>query len=442
MEHFSSPSTYFNAARKPEFMIRVLFCCLLLSILISESSSLCLASTNVTDDGGKSVQLQIYAPPENAAFHFTLVEKDRQQLTLYRQRGQLETVITLPCATGENPGNKRTSGDSRTPEGIYFITEIYEDSKITVFGSRAFHLDYPNVFDIHAGRLGDGIFIHGTNKNLVPNSTNGCITLNNRDLENLAPYLVVDHLPVIIVKSLSGNEDAMVTSLTETSPHFHQILELLSLGDEHIATERISTLYLLEVDNQAIASIKYDQMDGDTLRLSYQKKSYLTAGLQQPWRVVQSIHSQDPFPLILARLPIKHRSPVMAAISSNKNDPGKKPSKQPHVKKTGAELLTFVEKWRKAWESKDLQTYMSCYSPTFVSGKLDKEAWRRKKSYLNRKYSFISVSIRNIIVEWTKDGANVSFHQNYMSDQYQSSGTKVLQLLHRNNSWLINREIM
>lgn len=433
----------FTNCPAPYLMSRVLLFCFLLFFIVSPISYICFAAADTTDDDAKTIRLEIFSPPENAAFHFIVVEKDRQRLTLFRQRGHLETVLTLVCATGENPGNKLASGDSRTPEGIYFITEIYEDSKITVFGSRAFHLDYPNFFDTHAGRLGDGIFIHGTNKKLVPNSTNGCITLNNRDLEDLAPYLVVNHLPVIVVNSLHGNKEEMAVSLSPTDPQFTRIIQLLSLTDEHVATERISTLYFLQVGSQAVASIKYNEYDGSTLRLSYQKRSYLAAGHEKPWRILQSHHFQEPHPLILAKQPSKKRDlPVIAASTPENNVPAKEPTKQESLEKPGEELLSFVERWRKSWENKDLNAYMACYAPTFTSGKLNKEAWRKKKSYLNKKYRYIKVSIRNIIVEWTKDGANVSFHQQYSSDQYRSTGTKVLKLLRQNDKWLINREMM
>lgn len=392
--------------------------------------------------------MQIYTPPDKAAFHFIVVEKQHQRLTLFRQRGRLETVQTFTCATGENPGTKRASGDARTPEGIYFITEIYEDSKITVFGSRAFHLDYPNVFDLHAGHLGDGIFIHGTNKKLIPYSTNGCITLNNNDLDKLAPYLVVNHLPVIVVHSL-GTTPEMAVSLTTENPRFQEILQLLSLENPGIDTDKITTLFFLQVGQQAVVSVQYDGFDGDYLRLSYQKRSYLVPGQTTEWRSLQSVHSQELHPLILAKQPVKHHNlPIVAAVKTQKPAPVapikitiKEPSKE-KLQKSGEDLLAFVEKWRTAWETKDINTYMDCYAPDFTSGKLDKQGWRKKKSYLNKKYSYINVTIRNIIVEWTDEGANVSFHQRYASDQFQTSGTKILNLIRENNKWKIHREHM
>lgn len=33
------------------------------------------------------------------------------------------------------------------------------------------------------------------------------------------------------------------------------------------------------------------------------------------------------------------------------------------AKARGDELLAFVEKWRTAWEAKDIDTYINCYAP-------------------------------------------------------------------------------
>jgi murein L,D-transpeptidase YafK len=101
--------------------------------------------------------------------YLILIEKNLQRLRVLEYDDGLRVVADYPSATGENFGIKEVSGDSKTPEGIYFITQIFKDDKITIFGDKAFHLDYPNFFDREAGRNGDGIYIHGTNKDLLIN---------------------------------------------------------------------------------------------------------------------------------------------------------------------------------------------------------------------------------------------------------------------------------
>ncbi len=85
---------------------------------------------------------------------------------------------------------------------------------------------------------------------------------------------------------------------------------------------------------------------------------------------------------------------------------------------------------------------MACYSRDFHSGGLGKEGWRKKKSYLNRKYEYIQVTIDNIVVERTPQEARISFFQKYESDLYQTSGKKTLQLVMEDGEWRITKEHM
>lgn len=379
---------------------------------------------------------------------FIVVEKRLQRLSLFEQRESVELVKEYVCATGQNPGTKKISGDSRTPEGIYFITEIYADKRITVFGSRAFHLDYPNIFDTHAGHQGDGIFIHGTNKELIPNSTNGCITLSNNDLDELAPSLTVDAIPVIVVDALSEPMQGKDLRLDATGKRFKEILENLSSDVKKIPISDIRTLSFLKQGSQAVASINFTSYDEDRIQFREKFRAYLTQTRTGAWRRIHAVHSQERTPVLLAVHPIKNNlvtnepsSPV--AVKTAPSHPSPPPAaKQPNQLTKGEELLSFVEQWRKAWIAKDIETYINCYSPSFKNGQLDRDGWKTKKLHLNKKYSYINVSIKNIVVEWTNSGASVSFLQTYKSDQYQTTGTKVLELTKRNNRWMIESEIM
>jgi len=371
--------------------------------------------------------------------NFLLVEKKTQTLMLYEQNSTLKLLKTFACATGENPGNKLQSGDSRTPEGIYFITEIYEDNKITVFGSRAFHLDYPNIFDTHAGRRGNGIFIHGTNKKLIPFSSNGCITLDNRDLDQLAPYLTINRIPIIIVDSLTSPLNTDTPNMQPGSPVFNRILHELRFDPESIPAENIASLYFLEAGSQAVALIKYLVFDDNSAEYSYRKKAFFSKGEAASWRSVYAMEGQDTIPYLLARKVTKNGESVEVQVvepSVTKAPlPAEKPPERPN-------LLSFLENWRKAWSGKDLEAYMACYSPSFTSGKLDFGKWRARKQSLNKKYSYINVTIRDVAVEQTASGARVSFYQTYESDKYQTSGRKHLQLVLIDDQWRIQKEYM
>lgn len=405
--------------------------------IIALTLSLCVSSgfSSSLKDAKDELTFLFYTNGEPV--QFIVVEKQTQKLMLFELGDTLKLLKTFTSVTGENPGTKMVSGDSRTPEGFYYITEVYKDNKITVFGSRAFHLDYPNPFDTQAGRLGNGIFIHGTNKTLIPYSTNGCITLNNSNLDDLAPHLSVNTTPVIVVDTLDHPVLKKKVRLLKSDSRYREILTELSVDSKEFAEENINNLYFLKWGSQAVASVSYSVPDGDFLQYRYHKRVYLTPAVTRNWRNLYAIERQSSVPAILAMHPVKNQALPVAT----------KPVTKPAASQTadivlGEDLLEFVEKWRSAWSNKDTDTYMGCYSPSFTNGRLDVDGWRKKKSYLNKKYNFIKVSIKNIVVEWTDYGAKVSFFQDYKSDQYQVSGTKFLQLINKDNKWMIQKEIM
>lgn len=458
------------------------------------------AFCSTASDDGNLLDLLFFS--KEAPSEFIVVEKRHQRLSVFEHKDEVKLIKEFVCATGQNPGTKKISGDSRTPEGIYFITEIYEDKRITVFGSRAFHLDYPNIFDTHAGHQGDGIFIHGTNKKLIPNSTNGCITLNNEDLDALAPYLTVNTIPIIVLDALTEPLVGKSLLVQADTPKFAEILSSLSYDLKKIPVHDIQTLSFLKKGAKAVASVKYATYERDHIQYREQVRTYLTQSPVGTWRDIYTVKSQEKNPYLLALRPNKNElvtkipdlqpgkgdlseppaepvepkvpekqvqlaaaqatgkakaaptiqaepsRPVKAAKPDEPPQVVQKPVPKPAVAAKsaqltkGEEVLNFVERWRSAWVAKDIETYISCYSPSFRNGGLNREGWKQKKMALNKKYSYINVSIKNIVVQWTPAGANVSFSQTYKSDQYQTTGTKVLQMTRKNNRWLIESEIM
>jgi murein L,D-transpeptidase YafK len=400
--------------------------------------------------------LQLFLYSAEGPVHFIVVEKKHQKLKLYEQADNLRLIKEFPCATGENQGTKKSSGDSRTPEGIYHITEIYEDKQVTVFGSRAFHLDYPNIFDSHAGRFGDGIYIHGTNKKLIPNSTNGCITLKNSDLDELAPYLSVNAIPILVLDAESDFVVKENPGLVKNSDRFKEIVERLTRNAGNIPIENIRTLSSLQCQEQGVVSASYKVFDDELTQYNEQRRVYQRRLPTGTWRTLYAVQRQDAAPTLLAVYPNKKVRPELVAKTGNADVKAGVPvakaaplqaktnptnAEKPPLNKS-EEMFAFIEKWRQAWVTKDIESYMNCYSPSFKNGAMDKDQWRTRKTALNKKYRYIKVDFHNIVIEWTTAGAKVSFHQSYKSDQLQTSGTKTLQLVNRKNRWLIENEVM
>lgn len=88
----------------------------------------------------------------------------------------------------------------------------------------------------------------------------------------------------------------------------------------------------------------------------------------------------------------------------------------------------FIESWRQAWESRDLDGYMEHYSPNFQSCWLDYNGWKEKKRKLTKRHSRIRVRLGDVHL-YRQDGLLTAiFPQTYTCDKYSSSGIKVLYL--------------
>ena len=230
---------------------------------------------------------------------FIVVAKDIQRIFVVEHDGlESKILVQYICATGESQGNKELRGDEKTPEGVYFITKVYTDKKVTVFGRRAFHLDYPNYFDQEAKRGGDGIFIHGTNRDLRSNSTNGCVTLDNRDLDELAKYLARDAVPVIIVPRIDyaeGLKDTSPATLIGPVKAF-----LLPNGVEREQVD-FDTLYMVSACGQSVAVSEFSNTDGINSARGY-SRSYLRHSLSSGWVTAQWVWHPASKPLQTARV--------------------------------------------------------------------------------------------------------------------------------------------
>lgn len=156
--------------------------------------------------------------------HLILVEKALQKLHLYRYDGRYQLLKSYNCSTGEKSGKKRKENDEKTPEGIYFNVKEYRDSKITIFGDRAFGLNYPDVFDDFEGNSGSGIFIHGANRGIKPFNTNGCVILSNDDISDIDNRIRMNSTPIIIGERLSYGFKPAVNELSELIPLFKQAM--------------------------------------------------------------------------------------------------------------------------------------------------------------------------------------------------------------------------
>ena len=148
------------------------------------------------------------APENEAACNF--VKNDllrlkivKSEYTLYVMKGD-ETIRKYPVAVGRNPGQKERSGDNRTPEGSFEVSQIQD--------STGWAHDFKDGKGMIRGAYGPwfvrlktpwkGIGIHGTHDpdSIGKDITEGCIRLKNSDLLDLKAKYITLSTKVLIVK--------------------------------------------------------------------------------------------------------------------------------------------------------------------------------------------------------------------------------------------------
>lgn len=139
--------------------------------------------------------------------HLIAVDLPRARLYVLENRdGMLHLVRSHYAAMGRQGWGKRSTGDLRTPIGVYHITGWIDDEALPpLYGAGAFPLDYPNAWDRRQERTGSGIWIHGVPMQTgarPPRSSEGCVTMANADLQALREYIELGQTPVVLSEDL------------------------------------------------------------------------------------------------------------------------------------------------------------------------------------------------------------------------------------------------
>lgn len=134
-----------------------------------------------------------------------LISKQDFRLHLIDYKG--DTIFSAPIAAGKGYGNKQKQGDMRTPEGVFKVIDIQNSSSWThdfndgkgeikgAYGDYFIRLQVPGH---------KGIGIHGTHdpESIGSRATEGCIRLNNEDLNKLVPLISIPMAVVITPSEL------------------------------------------------------------------------------------------------------------------------------------------------------------------------------------------------------------------------------------------------
>lgn len=424
---------------------RILF---LVSFLFFSLTSTCLSADRVKQPirAKKLIPASLIAW-EKGADYVVLVDKSRQKVLVYSKDDLFNPYKVYNCSTGENKGPKQKNKDRKTPEGIYYFTDSYEDRYLTpIYGSHALPIDYPNIIDNREGKGGYGIWFHGLNKELKPYDTNGCIAMDNKDIKELAGLVTLFETPVIIGSSIELVPEEEVQNERNK---LTDIIEEWRRSWENKEIDRYMSYYSNNFksgwrnwsswkDYKTRLAEKYRSIDVEVNDLSLiHHNGVIVASFEQVY-TTPSFNSFGTKRLYLTQNSTEWK--IMAETFRGKDKPRLAKIKEPSFNRQ--EIRDFITAWEKAWEKKDLSAYILCYDKDFSSRNMTLSEWKSHRNRLNKKYRTIRVDIKNLKIEPLSSGkmARITFIQDYRADNYKDKGNKEILLVRKGKDWKIKEE--
>ena len=116
-------------------------------------------------------------------------------------------------------------------------------------------------------------------------------------------------------------------------------------------------------------------------------------------------------------------------------------SKQVNMAQMQTEVQTFLNSWRDAWASKNLNRYYDHYVVAFAGDAKNTAAWRAQRKFKIMVNKTIVVNLDDVVLtSIAHDQAEVSFTQHYQAGAYQDKGKKTLKLQKTDGRWQIVQE--
>jgi murein L,D-transpeptidase YafK len=104
------------------------------------------------------------------------------------------------------------------------------------------------------------------------------------------------------------------------------------------------------------------------------------------------------------------------------------------------QLAQSVEGWRRDWESRDTDKYLSHYAPEFTSGKMDLSEWSDQKRGVNAAKTWIRLKLDKMsyfLYPGREDLAVVTFDQDYASSNLSNQMRKRQYWIRERGAWRI-----
>ncbi|MGA1845771.1 L,D-transpeptidase family protein [Deferribacter abyssi] len=340
---------------------------------------------------------------------------------------------------GEIEGDKQKEGDKKTPEGVYKIISFIPPSKLSkIYGDGAYPLNYPNPVDKILGKTGYGIWIHGLEEGGNKTFTQGCVALHNGDLKNLGTFNPIGK-DVIITKETKYLD---VTDYISQKSYWINYIDSYLNSWENNDFQKFSNFYHILFKNNIGQNLKkYLLMKKKLMNIYPYKRIYVDE---------MKILKEDDKEVF-----INFRQLYCAPNLLNEgykqlflyNDTGKFQIIYESYKSTkNYEMLeqfikSFVDNWKKSWESKNLDKYITFYSKKFFAKGFKRDGWKEYKRNIFKKYKKISLEISDMNFKIVNPLlVEVVFKQRYKADSFEDYGLKKLILKGCPGDYKIYRE--
>jgi murein L,D-transpeptidase YafK len=346
-----------------------------------------------------------------------VIIKDQQILQIIEINDQnQDTIASFPLLPLPNLENKNAAQDNSIPEGIYFIKETIT---LEEYGNppqiTAAVLNYPNDADTYHHRTGNNVWIQNPTNDVSENPS--CFYLKNENLNELMKYINLESTPILILKTLQEKFDnpsdywekllqkwketfgskrlvshfqMYITDSDQINFEYAKKINAIINSENKDYKFEIDNIIVLCTDHECVASFTFDfQSQNFSLQKQY-SLSFLPVGSE--WKIFSENASYTPGSRLNEKLRIKN----------------------------------MIFDWKKAWETKNFNDYISHYAKSYDDGSRN---YRQYYNYRRRSLSSpgeIKIMISDLTITKKEDFWEVSFIQDYWTENFQDFGRKKL----------------
>lgn len=185
-----------------------------------------------------------------------IIDKGLHKLYLFDHTG---VIYTTDITSGKARGDKEKRGDLKTPEGVYFFTEVIDGYDLPAkYGALAVVTDYPNPIDKLRGKTGSGIWLHATDdpeRLTRPRDSRGCVVVLEEDVLKIASMerVRLGSTPIIIAEDIVWIEAEEVLGRRQVVEYFFKEEGMASNpGQTVIMTDDIFVISSVQDDKNIV----------------------------------------------------------------------------------------------------------------------------------------------------------------------------------------------